>query len=111
MSYRFAWAGETLWLKLGAADFAFTPLSRVSARKAAADNAGDGLLRAPMNGRVVSVSAAAGDKVTRGQQVMALEAMKMEHAILAPRDGVLVSVSAAAGDQVSPGQVLAEIGE
>jgi len=49
--------------------------------------------------------------VERGQMLMALEAMKMEHAIVAPRDGVLTSVSVAVGDQVSPGQIMAEIGD
>jgi len=111
VSLRFAWAGDELWLKLGPHDFAFTPKSRVSAAKAAAESGADGMLRAPMNGRVVAIAVAEGARVERGQMLMALEAMKMEHAIVAPRDGVLTSVSVAVGDQVSPGQIMAEIGD
>ena len=46
----------------------------------------------PMPGRVIKVLAAAGDEVKAGQQLLILEAMKMEHAIEAPRDGVLDSI-------------------
>ena len=45
----------------------------------AASNGGDGKVRAAMNGRVVAVLVKPGDKVAAGQQVMTLEAMKMEH--------------------------------
>ena len=46
--------------------------------------ASDGALRAPMPGKIVSVPVKAGDAVTKGQPVVALEAMKMEHALTAP---------------------------
>ncbi|GGC68037.1 acetyl-/propionyl-CoA carboxylase subunit alpha [Chelatococcus reniformis] len=108
VSYRFAWVGDELWLKLGSRDFAFAPKNRISSARAA-DAGADGVLRAPMNGRVVSVAVEAGTAVERGQTVLALEAMKMEHAIIAPRAGMLASVSVAVGDQVTPGQILAEI--
>ena len=48
---------------------------------------GDGKLRASMNGRVVALLAAAGDRVEAGQPVLTLEAMKMEHVHAAPMAG------------------------
>ena len=63
-------------------------------------------LRAPFNGKLVAVAARAGDHVTRGQSLLTIESMKIEHQIGAPRDGVLASVAVAPGQQVSTGQVL-----
>ena len=51
----------------------------------------------------------AGDTVTRGQTLLVLEAMKMEHALAAPFDGVVAELSAEAGGQVSEGVVLARL--
>jgi acyl-CoA carboxylase subunit alpha len=77
-----------------------------------ADPAGQlvaGSLVAPMPGTVVRVGVAVGDKVTAGQGLVWLEAMKMEHTISAPADGVLVELSVAAGQQVEVGAVLAVV--
>lgn len=71
--------------------------------------ASDGSLRAPMPGKIVAAPAAAGDTVTKGQPIVVLEAMKMEHALVAPFDGVVESVSVAVGDQVGDGVVLAVV--
>src|SRR5690606_18097619 len=54
----------------------------------AASAASDGSLRAPMPGKVVAVQVKAGDAVARGQPLVVLEAMKMEHALAAPFGGV-----------------------
>ncbi len=67
---------------------------------------GGGGLNAPMPGKVVQAMVAAGDNVVRGQTVMILEAMKMEHAISAPSDGTVANVFFAAGDQVEEGAEL-----
>jgi propionyl-CoA carboxylase alpha chain/3-methylcrotonyl-CoA carboxylase alpha subunit len=80
-------------------------------RAARGGNAGavaDGSLRAPMPGKIVATPVKAGDVVTKGQPVVVLEAMKMEHALTAPFDGVVESV-AALGDQVADGLELARI--
>lgn len=69
------------------------------------EGAGGGLT-APMPGKVVQALVAAGDSVVRGQTVMILEAMKMEHAISAPADGTVADVFYAAGDQVDEGAEL-----
>jgi geranyl-CoA carboxylase alpha subunit len=63
-------------------------------------------LRAPFNGKLVAVTVQSGDRVTRGQTLLTIESMKIEHQIAAPRDGTLASVSVAPGQQVGPGQVL-----
>jgi propionyl-CoA carboxylase alpha chain len=70
-----------------------------------------GSLTAPMPGQVVAVRVAKGDRVTAGQQLLALEAMKMEHAVLAPADGVLTELRVTTGSQVDAGDVLAVIEE
>jgi propionyl-CoA carboxylase alpha chain/3-methylcrotonyl-CoA carboxylase alpha subunit len=69
----------------------------------------DGQLLSPMPGRIVSVGAEAGAKVVKGQAIVTLEAMKMEHVLIAPFDGVLAELNAKAGDQVSEGVVLARL--
>ena len=72
------------------------------ARSAAA---GAGSLRAPMPGLVKLVRAAIGDAVIKGQPLLILEAMKMEHTIAAPHDGVIAEI-ASEGAQVTDGTVL-----
>ena len=54
----------------------------------------------------MAVTVQPGDRVTRGQTLLTIESMKIEHQIAAPRDGTLASVSVAPGQQVGPGQVL-----
>ncbi|MFT4914037.1 MAG: 3-methylcrotonyl-CoA carboxylase alpha subunit [Brevundimonas sp.] len=71
--------------------------------------ASDGSLRAPMPGKIVATPVKAGETVTRGQPVVVLEAMKMEHALVAPFDGVVGEVAFAVGDQVAADAVLATV--
>ncbi|CAN5621055.1 biotin carboxylase N-terminal domain-containing protein [soil metagenome] len=68
-----------------------------------------GSLVAPMPGVVVRVGAEVGTPVVKGQPLVWLEAMKMEHTIAAPADGVLTQLTVAQGTQVEVGQVLALI--
>jgi len=74
-------------------------------------HAAAGSLLAPMPGAVVRVAAAAGDRVTAGQALVVLEAMKMEHTVAAPLDGVLTALHVQPGDQVESGQALAVVEE
>jgi 3-methylcrotonyl-CoA carboxylase alpha subunit len=67
------------------------------------DSAGPGTLAAPMPGKVIKVMTQAGAKVTKGQPLLILEAMKMEHTIAAPADGVVKEVHYGAGEQVLEG--------
>ncbi|MDR6511220.1 3-methylcrotonyl-CoA carboxylase alpha subunit [Novosphingobium capsulatum] len=71
--------------------------------------AGDGAILAPMPGRVIAVSVAQGDTVTKGQKLLTLEAMKMEHTLVAPFDGVVDALETQAGAQVQVDALLARI--
>ena len=62
-----------------------------------------------MPGKVTSVEVAAGDAVTKGQRLLTLEAMKMEHGLTAPFDGVVAELNTVAGAQVQVDAVLVKI--
>jgi biotin carboxyl carrier protein len=62
-----------------------------------------------MPGRIVAVSVRDGDRIRRGQPVLVLEAMKMEHVLTAPFDSQVTLNAVNPGDQVSEGQVLARL--
>jgi 3-methylcrotonyl-CoA carboxylase alpha subunit len=73
----------------------------------AADLAADsGQLRAPMPGKILKVHVKAGQVVARGQALLVLEAMKMEHTVAAPADGTVSKLRVAEGEQVSEGAEL-----
>ena len=59
-----------------------------------------------MPGMVITVAAAAGDKIKAGQKLMVLEAMKMETTINAPADGVVKEIQTPPGTQVEAGDLL-----
>jgi 3-methylcrotonyl-CoA carboxylase alpha subunit len=65
-----------------------------------------GRLTAPMPGKVVAVLAAKGQEVRKGDALVIMEAMKMEHTIAAPHDGVIDDVLYSVGDQVADGAPL-----
>ncbi|GAM97698.1 methylcrotonyl-CoA carboxylase biotin-containing subunit [alpha proteobacterium U9-1i] len=71
--------------------------------------AGDGAILSPMPGKIVSVAAKQGAKLKKGDPILVLEAMKMEHTLVAPFDGKLTELSATPGAQVSEGLVLAKL--
>jgi geranyl-CoA carboxylase alpha subunit len=66
-------------------------------------------LLAPMNGVIVNVLAKPDDPVAKGQCVVVLEAMKMQHEIVAERDGSIGKILVKPGDQVATRQLLAEL--
>jgi biotin carboxyl carrier protein len=68
--------------------------------------ADDGTLVAPMPGTVLSVDVAPGQRVTEGETLGIMEAMKMELALKAPFDGTVAQVGASVGDQVKLGAML-----
>ena len=73
------------------------------------DQSEGGRLTAPMPGKVVSFAVQAGDKVSKGQPLAVMEAMKMEHTIAAPVDGVVQELLYAPGDQVAEGAELLKL--
>jgi 3-methylcrotonyl-CoA carboxylase alpha subunit len=64
---------------------------------------GDGVIKAPMHGRVIEIFAAAGDRVASGQRLAVIEAMKMEHTLRAPFAAVVTEVPVSSGAQVVEG--------
>ena len=64
---------------------------------------------APLTGRVVSVVVTSGSTVAKGDVLVVVEAMKMEHRMTAPRDGVIETVTVTDGDQVAQGDVLVRL--
>jgi 3-methylcrotonyl-CoA carboxylase alpha subunit len=87
--------------------------TRVTTRDLALDYAGDvdstGLVRAPMHGKVLAILVDKGARVTRGQRVAIIEAMKMEHALTAPFDGTVAEVSVSPESQVDEGAAVLRI--
>lgn len=63
-------------------------------------------VKAPLPGKIVALAAEPGQRVEKGELLLTLEAMKMEHALKAPRAGVIARVSAGLGEQVGQGVVL-----
>ena len=69
----------------------------------------DGDILSPMPGKVIAVEVSAGQAVTKGQKLLTLEAMKMEHTLTAPFDGVVAELNATPGAQVQVEALLASI--
>ncbi|MGA9583315.1 MAG: acetyl/propionyl/methylcrotonyl-CoA carboxylase subunit alpha [Allosphingosinicella sp.] len=76
---------------------------------AAGGASSDGALLSPMPGRVLSVEVREGDRVAKGQKLLTLEAMKMEHSLTAPFEGVVAELEAVEGAQVSEGTLLVRV--
>ena len=95
--------GTQLWLP------GVTVINRTQQVAARQADVGSGTVKAPMDGAIVDVRVSTGDRVTQGQLLLVLEAMKMEHPLKAGMDGVVKGVQVMAGDQVRNRQVLLEI--
>jgi len=76
---------------------------------AAGAEAGDGVIRAPLTGKVLRAPRKAGDRVAAGDVLFIVEAMKMEHEVRAPHDGVIAEALIAEGEQVPIDQVMMRI--
>lgn len=88
------------------------PAAEGPAASAAAPAAAGGKdVPAPLPGVIVAILVKPGDKVTRGQELCTLEAMKMKNAIRSSREGTIASVDVSVGDQVSHGQILMTFSE
>ena len=88
-------------------DAGATQVAELDPLASAGEGTGEGgRLTAPMPGKVVSIAVKAGDKVSKGQPLAVMEAMKMEHTIAAPKDGVVGEVLYGPGDQVAEGAEL-----
>jgi 3-methylcrotonyl-CoA carboxylase alpha subunit len=115
VTYDPSFSGSSRWVEkvdegylvndLGAT-FVFAP-SRGGSGAGSAE--ADGALISPMPGKIIAVEVRQGDVVVKGQKLVTLEAMKMEHSLVAPFEGVVAELSAVTGGQVSEGALLARI--
>lgn len=103
-------AGARRFVRLGHLDFVLEREAS-GARRGGGRGAHGGGLESPMPGVVTRVMVAAGEAVTKGQPLVALEAMKMEHLIRAPRDGRILAIPVTVGQMVSGGVSLVEMDE
>ena len=85
------------------------PKAASKAAPKAAAGAGSIKVEAGAAGKVFKIEASVGQKVSRGDAVLIVEAMKMEIPVVAPEDGTVVSIDVAVGDAVEAGQTLATL--
>ena len=105
-------AGLPPAIALAAPLVASAPVSVIApapSKPAAPATTGPGDISSPLAGKVVSVEVKPGQDVTEGQQVMTLEAMKMNTSVYAPKAGRVSTVLVNAGDAVEEGAVLMAI--
>jgi 3-methylcrotonyl-CoA carboxylase alpha subunit len=100
-------AGDVVWVSIDGELFDVT-IDRAGGATAGGSKGRDALA-APMPATVVRVVAAPGAKVSRGDTLIVLEAMKMELAIKAPADGVVTAVHCTEGQLVQPGVALVDV--
>jgi len=100
--------GDHVHAQIDGRPYRLTVVNRAAA-STADDEAAAGGLEAPMPGRVTRVAVAVGDAVKRGQELIVVEAMKMENALVAPSDGVVTGIAVKVGDMVAPGPALVVI--
>lgn len=97
--------GDHVFAQVDGREYRSNVVSRV-AHGSGDHAAAPGELEAPMPGRVTRVAISVGEVVKRGQELIVVEAMKMENALIAPMDGVVKSLAAKVGDMVAPGPAL-----
>ncbi|MEU4228483.1 biotin carboxylase N-terminal domain-containing protein [Nonomuraea sp. NPDC026600] len=108
--YTHARHDDTLWLGRDGQSWALTRhrIGDPGDRPGAA-HAGDGVVRSPMPGTVLVVKVQPGDRVSAGQPLLIVEAMKMEHTVTAPCDGQITELPVQAGQPVDMDAVLAVV--
>ena len=99
--------GDNTWISLEGVSDVFKTWTAAAAESRA--SAGDGRVTAPMHGVVQESSLSEGDHVSRGQSLLTIEAMKMQHQIRAPISGTITAVHYEEGEQIAAGDPLVEI--
>jgi acetyl-CoA/propionyl-CoA carboxylase biotin carboxyl carrier protein len=104
-----ACSGSTSYFASGGETWTISEASQRGAGDHGGHARDDGAVRSPMPGTVIAVSVDVGERVTHGQTVAIVEAMKMEHTLTAPFDGAVSAVHVAAGSSVTLDQVVVEV--
>lgn len=99
--------GHQIWLACEGETWAYEDATLVP--PAAGIEGGDGRIMASMDGKILAVDVSVGDEVTKGQNILVLEAMKMEFQVQSAVDGVVEEVNVAMGDQVKARQLMVAI--
>jgi acetyl-CoA/propionyl-CoA carboxylase biotin carboxyl carrier protein len=99
--------GDTVWV--GGQGAAWPLHEQPRTLRAEDAHAHDGDITSPMPGSVIAVHAEAGTQVTKGQPLVVVEAMKMEHTLTAPLDGTVAEVLVRVGQQVKVDELLATV--
>ncbi len=89
-----------------------TNLSQSDAKPSKSDistGSNEDSVKSPMPGTILSVEVKNGDKVSKGQVLLILEAMKMENEIVSPKDGIVANVHVKKGENVESGSHLVDI--
>jgi 3-methylcrotonyl-CoA carboxylase alpha subunit len=102
-------AGSRRFVRIGTLDFVLERAAGSASGRSRAHAAGG--LESPLPGLVTRVMVQVGESVKKGQPLVAVEAMKMEHVLRSPRDGQVRTLRAAPGEMVSPGVALVELEE
>jgi 3-methylcrotonyl-CoA carboxylase alpha subunit len=98
--------GDATFVTMQGATWRFAP---ARAEGGVRDPASSGAILSPMPGRIIAVEVSEGQAVTRGQKLVTLEAMKMEHSLTAPFDGTVSELKVTQGDQVQLEALLVRI--
>ena len=104
-----AHAGNTWWVQVKSGEVQLHTLELLPEPKAPADAGGS--LRAPMPGVVLAILVEVGQRVQKGDALLKLEAMKMEHTIRTAADGVVETIYFAPGDTVAADTILVQLKE
>ena len=103
------WVPGSAQIELSVAGRTLSFTDTKSAKAAEAEVSGGGRVVAPMHGLLVDVSVVVGDEVKKGQRLVVLEAMKMQHEIVAEIDGVVEALHFEQGQQAAADALIAEI--
>jgi len=101
-------AGDIAWVSHRGETYRLSAVPRFSSRTASRYEETHSL-QSPMPGRILGVRTAVGATVAKGDTLVLVEAMKMEHAVRAPRDGAVTRVLVTEGQMVGLGDVLVEM--
>ncbi|WP_455142084.1 biotin/lipoyl-containing protein [Candidatus Hodarchaeum mangrovi] len=100
--------GDTRFIHLDGEDYEIRRVSTLETEFEEIDEA-EGGLKSPMPGRIVKIFVKEGQKVKKGQDLISIEAMKMENRITAPFDGIITKILFSVGDQVEANIPLIEL--